>query len=340
MATVIGAGYSLDRPEQGFERDAFDTLTNMLKYSTTKLPDIFETLVISNGRKYRYQKSNANIAVPSGATEEQLQGLKELRKWRLVEEGGGGSGSGIVTANTAEEMASLTEDGAIVFFTGDDDSTNGFFHGDVYRYETDKWNIFDGNKKNSSSVEDWNEGDIKVYTGPDTDTLKHGVTYTCTGVVPHSVNESYIEFVPVTFGDASTDATLFNPDYSTSRIYYKVANPETDPVMTAMSNIASLTADTVGTAGEFIPYTEYADAINVIPIPNLSDTGSNKWVKSGENRYTREPIMIADEFGDAFDVNIGMAVSTEGITNQDDVYFIMLKASDGTLYAYNRDMMF
>jgi len=341
MATVIGAGFSLDRPEQGFERDAFDTLTNMLQYSTTKLPDIFETLVISNGRKYRYQKSNANIPVPSGATEEQLQGLKELRKWRLVEEGGG-SGSGIVTANTAAEMTSLAEEGAIVFFTGDDDSANGFFHGDVYRYETSKWNIFDGNKKNSTSVEDWNVGDTKVYAGPDTDSLKRGVTYTCTDVVPETIVDTFIQFIPVEFVGDSSDSTMLQRDSSASPIYYKVSDVETDPVVTVMKAICGTSCDeALGLPGEFIAYTSYTDAISVKPIPEISSSDIHKWVETEPGIYTDTEIYKpTGSVGEAFDVNIGFAMSQEGIAGTEDIFFVMLKASDGTLYAYDRDGYF
>lgn len=343
MATAIGDGYALDKSVPGFERDVFDTLTNMLKYSTSKLPDIFETLVISNGRKYRYQKSNEFIQVPTGATEEQLQGLKELRKWRLVEEGGGGSGSGIVTANTAEEMASLAEDGAIVFFTGDDDSSNGFFHGDVYRYETDKWNIFDGNKKNSASVEDWNVGDTKVYTGPDTDSLKRGVTYTCTDVVPETIVGTFIQFVPVEFTeDPSTDSTMLQRDSSASLIYYKVSDVETDPVVTAMKAICATACDaTLGLPGEFIADTSYTDAISVKPISEISGSYNYKWIETEPGVYAETEILIpTGSVGEAFDVNIGFSMSQAGITSTDDIFFVMLKASDGTLYVYDRDGYF
>lgn len=342
MSTLLDDGFKLDVNAPAFERDMFDTLTNMLKYSPSKLPDVFDTLVVSNGRRYRYQKSNTNVPVPTGATEEQLMELKELRKWRLVEEGGG-SGSGIITATTAEEMASLAEEGAIVFFTGDDDSTNGFFNGAIYRYLGTKWTCFDDMKKNSSSAEDWNVGDTKVYTGPDTDTLKRGVTYTCTDVVPETIVDTFIQFIPVEFTeDPSTDSTMLQLDSSASPIYYKVSDVETDPVVTAMKAICATPCDaSLGLPGEFIADTSYTDAISVKPITELSESYSYKWIETEPGVYTETEILIpTGSVGEAFDVNIGFSMSQAGITNAEDIFFVMLKASDGTLYVYDRDGYF
>lgn len=342
MSTLLDDGFKLDVNVPAFERDMFDTLTNMLKYPVGKLPDVFDTLVVSNGRRYRYQKSNTIVPVPTGATEEQLMELKELRKWRLVEEGGG-SGSGIITATTAEEMASLAEEGAIVFFTGDDDSTNGFFNGAIYRYLGTKWTCFDDMKKNSLSAEDWNVGDTKVYTGPDTDTLKRGVTYTCTDVVPETIVDTFIQFIPVEFTeDPSTDGTMLQLDSSASPVYYKVSDVDTDPVATAMKAICATACDaTLGLPGEFIADTSYTDAISVKPIPEITSSYSRKWIETEPGVYTDTEIYVpTGSVGEAFDVNIGFAMSQAGITNAEDIFFVMLKASDGTLYVYDRDGYF
>lgn len=115
MPSSIAKGFALLSTEADFERQMFATVTAMMAFKTKNLPDVYDSLIIGNGRKYRYQKSNESVPYDKTLPESELLKLKAIGKWRMLEDVDGGGNKPL----TEEEMETVLASGEI---------------GDIYQY--------------------------------------------------------------------------------------------------------------------------------------------------------------------------------------------------------------
>ena len=92
MISVLD-NFDLRAKKQNFQRDAFDTIADMVDFSENYLPDMFDSFCYEDGKKYRYNRSNTVDPV--------------LGKWRDITSGGGGDLSSYYTKT---ETNTLLED--------------------------------------------------------------------------------------------------------------------------------------------------------------------------------------------------------------------------------------
>jgi hypothetical protein len=105
MAIVLGDQLSYGGAKSNFERDMFETIADMKAFSTRKLPAMFITTCVEDGKIYLYNKNNENDDT--------------YGKWRPVESDSAPTGASIETYTTMAEMkeATVEEDSAIAFCT-------------------------------------------------------------------------------------------------------------------------------------------------------------------------------------------------------------------------------
>lgn len=92
MISVLD-NFDLRAKKQNFQRDAFDTIADMVDFSENYLPDMFDSFCYEDGKKYRYNRSNTVDPV--------------LGKWREIPSGGEGDLSSYYTKT---ETNTLLED--------------------------------------------------------------------------------------------------------------------------------------------------------------------------------------------------------------------------------------
>jgi len=105
MAIVLSDQLSYGGAKSNFERDMFETIADMKAFSTRKLPAMFITTCVEDGKIYLYNKNNENDDT--------------YGKWRPVDIGSSPTGANIETYETVASMkeATVTDDNAIAFCT-------------------------------------------------------------------------------------------------------------------------------------------------------------------------------------------------------------------------------
>ena len=89
MISVLD-NFDLRARKQNFQRDAFDTIADMVAFSENYLPDMFDSFCYEDGKKYRYNRSNTVDPV--------------LGKWREIGEGSGGDLSSYYTRTETDTL--------------------------------------------------------------------------------------------------------------------------------------------------------------------------------------------------------------------------------------------
>lgn len=132
MATNIGKGFAYNGTEADFARSMYATVVDMYKVKDANLPAVYDAVVVSNGKRYRYIKTNTKVSISTSTPENELAKLKAIGRWRMLEDTSGGG-------LTADEMTSVLnsgDDGAIYQYVGE--TNDSYVHGAFYEISVPK----------------------------------------------------------------------------------------------------------------------------------------------------------------------------------------------------------